>query len=193
MLRGKAARYLIVSAAWSASACGGASSRNPTLDADGGAPASPAPGMGGETGLAAGEAGAPSGPAASRGGAATGSGGAGEDDDQSTGGGAAGASRDEQPPLIDSGSRFCEADADCLGLRCLSRAAEAQAICATSCDSDAACPGFQGCFGAVGLAPMCLTRCIGIVDCPYAFDCFDPNKNGEYWCIPAPWTRRWDK
>jgi hypothetical protein len=95
--------------------------------------------------------------------------------------------------LIGSGERLCFTGEDCLGLECVSKGAEPQAMCGSACDSDEACPDHQGCFSAAGLEPVCLTKCVGILDCPFAFDCFDPEKDGHFWCVPAAWTPHWDR
>ena len=113
--------------------------------------------------------------------------------------GAAGAWSDAGAPdmpyqsLIRSGTRRCDNEDYCFGLRCYAPADLGPTVCVAPCQSDASCGPSETCLSAPLLEPTCYARCKSPEDCYYGFACYDFSGQGELVCFPAPWTANRDK
>jgi hypothetical protein len=97
----------------------------------------------------------------------------------------------DAPPLIEPGTRACQDYRDCLGLECIGKMGQVSSMCSVACASDHPCSAKERCVSGAGLEPSCFVRCDVGTECSYAFDCFDPDRNGAFVCVPAPWTAQW--
>lgn len=168
-------------------ACGG-QARN-DADAHGAASAgvgggTVAPNAGGDDGQAAMPAEAGAAGHLDQGGAATGSGGVVAHGGEPPGG-AAGV------PLIESGSRLCVDERDCLGLECVGADGLKTLTCAVRCPEGDECTSERACIASPLLEPICLQRCDSPTQCDSLFDCFDATKSGDFVCVPPAWTLGW--
>ena len=94
-------------------------------------------------------------------------------------------------PSIEPGTRICLDSRDCLGLECVGKSGQTAAMCSLPCDADEACAVNERCLKAEGLESSCVVRCDVGTECQYPFDCFDPERDGRFVCVPAPWTIQW--
>jgi hypothetical protein len=97
----------------------------------------------------------------------------------------------EAPSLLEPGTRTCQDDRDCLGLDCIGKAGQVGSMCSLPCAEQYPCAMNERCLSGPGLAPSCVVRCDVGTECSYPFDCFDPNHDGGWVCVPAPWTVKW--
>jgi hypothetical protein len=95
------------------------------------------------------------------------------------------------PSLIEPGTRVCQDYRDCLGLDCIGKSGKEPSMCSLGCAADDPCAENERCVSGNGLTPACFVRCDVGTECSYPFDCFDPERNGEWICVPAPWTDHW--
>lgn len=105
--------------------------------------------------------------------------------------GAGGSQSRPHLPVIEPGTRTCLDSRDCFGLTCFGKEERSSQLCSVSCDEDSPCASGERCIAAPGLMPLCLKRCMASTDCPYPLDCFDPDRDQQFVCVPAPWTLVW--
>jgi hypothetical protein len=106
--------------------------------------------------------------------------------------GAAGATAVDDPPLIGSGSRYCENELYCFGLACYAPEHLYDRVCVSECEATKDCAANEVCLQSPDLRGTCYRRCDYVSDCLYGFDCFDFTQSQEQLvCFPTRWAEYW--
>lgn len=106
--------------------------------------------------------------------------------------GAAGAAAADHPPLIGSGSRYCDSELYCFGLSCYAPPHLYDRVCVSECESTEDCAANEVCLQSPDLRGTCYRRCDYVSDCVYGFDCFDFAQESEQLvCFPTRWAEYW--